>query len=219
MEGSERFAHDVARIAEANQIRLRRASSLLFALREDVDAGAVLINIYRGSRNKSKLLIVTSTGTWCVTIGVFGATVPWHVPHGELEFAQATHGVSGSYVVDELRLFGSDGIRASFRFGFNNPEYEFETQRNIDEENCQTAADDINEVAGTSLRDREADRPVTGHGSAPLQADSHHMSPGTIADQLATLAALHSTGALTDREFNEAKARLLFGPENPRSTT
>jgi len=42
-----------------------------------------------------------------------------------------------------------------------------------------------------------------------ISSGSHHGGETTLVDELERLAALHSTGALTDEEFSIAKARLL----------
>jgi len=42
-----------------------------------------------------------------------------------------------------------------------------------------------------------------------MSSDSHHGHEPTLVDELERLAALHSSGALTDDEFGLAKGRLL----------
>jgi hypothetical protein len=145
---SERFKDELVRMAQENGLLAGlRENELVAALRSDIDAGARFINLFRDPVTRKNLLVVTSVATHLVQVSMFSTKVKWSVPHKALDSVRHVRRVSSHFVVDELRLIDRARRVRVFTFGISDQDVNFQTLRDMAEENANIAVATIRRQA------------------------------------------------------------------------
>jgi len=145
----EAFRSELRRMASANGIAFLKEDKIIDLLRSEMKSGARFINVFQG-HEKSALLLVTSVATHFAKSKMFSVRLVWSVRHDELRSVRPHRHTFQGYVIDDLQLSGNNATR-EFRFGFNAPRYDTETQREIAEHNCQTAAAQVSDARSSAV--------------------------------------------------------------------
>lgn len=201
-------------MASANGVPFFKDDKVVDLLRSEVNSGAEFINIFRGY-DKNDLLLVTSVATHFVKNKMLSVRLVWSVRHDELRTVRPHRHTFQGYVIDDIQLL-TNATEREFRFGFNAPRYDTETQREIALHNCQTAAAQISDARPSA---------ASGRSAAPLQvpdelAESAHTRYGN-ADFVAAaelygeavdkLHTMYVVGACKYRQPSRSDARITEG--------
>jgi hypothetical protein len=210
----EAFRSEMRRMASANGIPFLKEDKVVDLLRSEVNNGARFINIFRG-HDKNDLLLVTSVATHSAKNKMLSVRLVWSVRHDELRTIRPHRHTFQCYVIDDLQLL-TDNAEREFRFGFNAPRYDTETQREIAQDNCQTAAAQISDARpsvasgrpATSLQvpDELAQSAHTKYGSADFVA-----AAGLYSEAVDKLHTMYVVGECKYRKPSRSDARITEG--------
>jgi hypothetical protein len=156
---STSFCEAMERCARSQGIPLPRVRAVVDLLGPGEEE---FVNIFSAD-DRRELLILTSTRTCHVYRGPFRPKLRWAVGHVDLLGVRATR-ASGvrNFVIDSVLLETTTEI-LEFRFGFTDPSYVFEVQREIASHNAHVAAEDIHSLVHQSSRGA----PGIGSGGTP----------------------------------------------------